>query len=112
MHEGAEHYLTKPVQVDELVIVIERALQRRRLQGEAKELRARLREKLRFDNIVGASPAMQEVFKIVEQVAPTRASVLITGESGTGKELIAQAIHENGQRASAPFVKLHCASLA
>ncbi len=112
MHDGAEHYLTKPVQFDELVLVINRALQRRNLKREATELRARLKEKLRFDNIVGQSPAIQEVFKVIEQVAPSKASVLITGESGTGKELVAQAIHENSARASAPFVKLHCAALA
>jgi two-component system response regulator HydG len=112
MQEGAEHYLTKPLQIDELVLVIRRALERRNLRNEATELRARLKDRLRFDKIVGASPAMQEVFNVVEQVAPTRASVLITGESGTGKELVAQAIHENSPRASAPFVKLHCASLA
>jgi two-component system response regulator HydG len=112
MQEGAEHYLTKPLQIDELVLVLRRALERRNLRTEATELRARLKDRLRFDNIVGASPAMQEVFNVVEQVAPTKASVLITGESGTGKELVAQAIHENSPRAAAPFVKLHCASLA
>jgi two-component system response regulator HydG len=112
MQEGAEHYLTKPVQFDELVLVIRRALARRQVQGEALELRTRLKEGLRFDNIIGASPAMQEVFDIIEQVARSKASVLITGESGTGKELVAQAIHENGTRPSAPFVKLHCAALA
>jgi two-component system response regulator HydG len=112
MHEGAEHYLAKPVQFDELLLVVRRALARRSVQHEATELRARLKEKLRLDNIVGSSPAMQEVFDIVEQVARTKATVLITGESGTGKELVAQAVHENGPRASAPFVKLHCAALA
>jgi two-component system response regulator HydG len=112
MKEGAEHYLTKPIQFDELQLVLQRALDRRKLRSEATELRARLKDRLRFENIVGASPAMQEVFNVIEQVAPTRTSVLITGESGTGKELVAQAIHENSPRAGAPFVKLHCASLA
>jgi two-component system response regulator HydG len=112
MQQGAEHYLTKPLQIDELVLVIRRSLERRTLKHEATELRARLKERLRFDQIIGTSPAMQEVFNVVEQVAPTKASVLITGESGTGKELVAQAIHENSPRASAPFVKLHCAALA
>jgi len=112
MKEGAEHYLTKPVQIDELVVVLRRALDRRTLHQEATELRARLKDRLRIDNIIGSSPAMHEVFDVVEQVAPTKASVLITGESGTGKELIAQAIHENSPRAHAPFVKLHCAALA
>jgi two-component system response regulator HydG len=112
MRDGAEHYLTKPIQFDELVLVINRALDRRKLKSETSELRARLKEKLRFDNIVGTSPAIQDVFKVIEQVAPSKASVLITGESGTGKELVAQAIHENSPRAAAPFVKLHCAALA
>jgi two-component system response regulator HydG len=112
MKEGAEHYLTKPVQIEELVLVVQRALDGRKLRDEATELRARLKDHLRIDNIVGASPPMQEVFDVVEQVARTKVTVLITGESGTGKELIAQAIHENSPRAAAPFVKLHCAALA
>jgi two-component system response regulator HydG len=112
MKEGAEHYLTKPVRLDELLVVLHRALEGRRLRGEAAQLRTRLKERLSFDSIIGASPAMQEVFNVIEQVAPSKASVLITGESGTGKELVAQAVHENSPRAAAPFVKLHCASLA
>jgi len=112
MQKGAEHYLTKPVQIDELFVVVDRALERRRLEEEATELRSRLAERLSFGNIIGSSPAMQAVFKVIKQVAPTKASVLITGESGTGKELVAQAIHQNGPRVKAPFVKLHCAALA
>jgi len=112
MQKGAEHYLTKPVQLDELLVVVERAIERRRLAQETVELRARLKERLSFGNIIGSSPAMQAVFDVIEQVAPTKASVLITGESGTGKELVAQAIHQNGPRSRAPFVKLHCAALA
>jgi two-component system response regulator HydG len=112
MQEGAEDYLTKPLHIDELVLVVERALERRGMRREMSELRTRLRERLSFDNIIGTSPAMQEVFKTIEQVAGSRASVLITGESGTGKELVAEAIHEHSPRARAPFVKLHCAALA
>ncbi|MGD0674552.1 MAG: sigma-54 dependent transcriptional regulator [Polyangiaceae bacterium] len=112
MHEGAEHYLTKPLQIEELVLVIRRAIDRRKLRDEAEELRTRLTGHLRFDNIIGSSPAMQEVFDVIQQVAPSKASVLIAGESGTGKELVAQAIHEHSPRARAPFVKLHCAALA
>jgi DNA-binding NtrC family response regulator len=102
MKEGAEHYLIKPLQIDELVLLVRRAIERRALKHEH----------LRFDSIIGNSPAMHEVFDIIEQVAPTKASVLITGESGTGKELVAEAIHESSPRAAAPFIKLHCASLA
>ena len=112
MRDGAEHYLTKPIQFDELLLVIRRALERRKLKIETTELRARLKDKLRFDHIIGTSPAIQEVFNVIEQVAPSKANVLISGESGTGKELVAQAIHENSPRATAPFVKLHCAALA
>jgi two-component system response regulator HydG len=112
MKEGAEHYVSKPVQLDELLVILRRGFERRSLSHEATELRARLKQKLALDNIIGSSPAMQEVFDVVEQLSRTKASVLITGESGTGKELIAQAIHENSPRASAPFVKLHCAALA
>ena len=112
MRAGAVDYLTKPINFDELLIVAERALDQERLRTEANHMRARLLERFSPGNLVGNSPPMQQIFKIVEQVAPSRASVLITGESGTGKELVAQAIHENSTRASGPFIKLHCAALA
>jgi two-component system response regulator HydG len=112
MQAGAEDYLMKPLEVDELGVIVQRALERRRLRREAVELRTRLGDKLRVGNFVGASPAMQEVFRTVDRVAPSRATVLITGESGTGKELVAQAIHDRSPRARAPFIKLHCAALA
>jgi two-component system response regulator HydG len=112
MQAGAEDYLTKPLRIEELIVILGRALERRHLRREAAELRARLGEKLHFANIVGASPAMQQVFHTIERVAQTRATVLVTGESGTGKELVAQAIHDRSPRARAPFIKLHCAALA
>jgi DNA-binding NtrC family response regulator len=112
MRQGAADYLTKPINVEELVLVIERALERRRLRAEAGQLRARLHQRHQVSNLIGSSPAMQPVFDTILQVAPSRASVLITGESGTGKELIAAAIHEHSPRAGGPFVKLHCAALA
>jgi DNA-binding NtrC family response regulator len=112
MRQGAADYLTKPINIEELVLVLERALERRRLRAEAGQLRQRLAERHSIKNIVGSSPRMQAVFDIVNQVAPSRASVLITGESGTGKELVAAAIHEQSPRAQGPFVKLHCAALA
>jgi DNA-binding NtrC family response regulator len=112
MREGAADYVTKPINVDELVIVLDRAIERRRLRAEAGQLRERLSQMHRISNIVGSSPAMQRVFDTVMQVAPSRASVLITGESGTGKELVAAAIHEHSPRAGRAFVKLHCAALA
>ena len=112
MREGAADYLTKPLNTDELVLVIDRALERVRLRRETHDLRSQLTERYRFDNIVGNSPEMQEVFKAVAQVAPSRATVLLTGESGTGKELVAAAVHHHSPRKDGPFVRLHCAALA
>jgi DNA-binding NtrC family response regulator len=111
LRTGAEDYLTKPIDVEELEHLLAAVLARRRLAAETRLLRARLDEKYRFENIVGTSPAMIEVFRLVEQVASSPASILITGESGTGKELIAQAIHQRSQRRDAPFVKVSCAAL-
>ncbi len=112
MKEGAADYLTKPLNMTELVLVLSRELERARLRKETGQLRARLAERYSFANIVGSAPAMQEIFKVVAQVATSKASVLVSGESGTGKELIAAAIHERSPRAKGPFVKLHCAALA
>ncbi len=112
MRQGAADYITKPINIDELTLVLERALERRRLRAETGQLRERLAQRHRVSNLVGSSPPMQEVIDTVLQVAPSRASVLITGESGTGKELIASALHEHSPRARGPFVKLHCAALA
>ena len=109
---GAEEYIQKPLQIEELLVVLERSLRNRSVRAEVRTLKTRIEDKLRPANIVGDSAPMQAVFKTVAQVAPTRASVLITGESGTGKELIAQAIHSGSPRKSNAFVKLHCAALA
>jgi len=112
MRAGATDYITKPVNMEELLIILERALEQRQLEREAGQLRERLSVRDRIDNIVGTSEPMQRVFETILQVAPSRASVLIIGESGTGKELVANAIHHHSTRASRPFVKLHCAALA
>jgi DNA-binding NtrC family response regulator len=112
MREGAADYLQKPLNSDELLIVLERALERTRLRRETSELRSQLRERYSFENIVGSSPEMQAVFKSVAQIAPSRATILVSGDSGTGKELVAAAIHHRSPRASGPFVRLHCAALA
>jgi len=111
MRAGAVDYLTKPLNFDELLIVTQRALEQRGLQAEAVRLRERLVDRVRVGRIIGASPAMQSVFKMIDQVAPSRASVMITGESGTGKELVAEAIHQQSNRAKGPFIALHCAAL-
>ena len=112
MRAGAVDYLTKPINADELLLVVERSLEQSRLRREALELRNQLSERYRFDTVIGSSPKMQQVFKVVAQVAPSRATVLLTGESGTGKELVAAAIHHRSTRSGAAFVKLHCAALA
>jgi DNA-binding NtrC family response regulator len=112
MKKGAADYLTKPINITELSLVIGREMERLRLRRESGALRARLAERYSFENIVGNAPVLQEVFKTVAQVASSRASVLIMGESGTGKELLAAALHHRSPRAKAPFVKLHCAALA
>ena len=112
LKKGAEDYLTKPINIDELEIQIRRILSCRRLLQETIQLREQLREKYKFENIVGSSPQMQSIFKTVHQIAPSRATVLIMGESGTGKELIASAIHQNGDRAGRPYIKVSCSALS
>jgi len=111
MKLGAYDYLIKPVNLDELSLLIDRFASTRKLVLENVELRERLDEKFGFDNIVGQSPAMREVFEKVRMVAPTRANVLLTGESGTGKEVIANAIHQNSPRRNKPFIKVNCGAL-
>ena len=111
MREGAADYLSKPLNVDELLIVIERALEGLRLRRESAELKSQIRELTSFDNLIGRSVEMQQVFQAVTHIAPSRATVLLTGETGTGKELVAAAIHRCSPRASGPFVRVHCDAL-
>ncbi len=108
---GAYDYVTKPFQVDELKVVVQRALERQRLLRENVFMRAELSSRYDFGNLVGKSPRMQEVYRLIEQVAPTRANVLITGESGTGKELVARALHFRSERRDHPFVAIDCGSI-
>ena len=109
---GATDYLTKPLDLDRLQIVIRKALERRTLMRENLELRQKLAGGPRLEGIVGASGAMEEVLSTVARAAPTDATVLIGGESGTGKELVARAIHGASRRSAGPFVAVHCAALA
>jgi two-component system, NtrC family, response regulator AtoC len=109
--KGAENYLTKPLDTEALTLVVQRAIEKARLQRENLRLRARLRERNAFGHIIAEDPKMQAVLRLVGQVAPSRASVLIFGESGTGKELIAEAIHRASARQDKPFVRLNCAAL-
>ena len=109
---GAEHYLIKPLKIDALLSIVERALARTKLSREAARLRAALEDRAGFDDIVGDHPSMQRLLKRLAQAAPSRATVLIAGESGTGKELVASAIHHRSPRREKPFVRLNCAALA
>jgi len=111
MKLGAFHYVMKPFSIDEIELVLKRALDHKQLLLENKLLRSEVLGKYRFENIVGKSPQMQEIFELVETVADTKATVLITGESGTGKELIAKAIHYNSPRQEGPFIRINCAAL-
>jgi two-component system, NtrC family, response regulator HydG len=114
MRAGAEDYLTKPIDFDALLLIVERTLARQELKSEAENLRRQLRarDKEGLEGLLGASAAMQRVYQMVRQVAAARATVLITGESGTGKGEVARALHSLSPRASKPFVSLHCAALA
>ncbi|WP_394821931.1 sigma-54-dependent transcriptional regulator [Pendulispora albinea] len=110
--KGADNYLTKPLEFEELSAIVERAMEKARLLQEARQLRDRLRERNAFGLIVSDDPKMHEILELVAQVGPSRASVLIMGESGTGKELIAESIHAASPRVQKPFVRLNCAALA
>jgi DNA-binding NtrC family response regulator len=112
MRAGAADYLTKPFNLDALLVVLDKVFETQQLRRETRQLRQRVRDRVAPGNIVGISPPMQRVFEVVDQVAPSRATVLITGESGTGKELVANALHQRSPRANGPFIKLHCAALA
>jgi DNA-binding NtrC family response regulator len=111
MKRGAVDFLTKPVQIERLEILIQRALKTKTLEVEVKQLHERLDEKFNVEGIVGHSARLVEVIERVKLVAPSKATILIEGETGTGKELIAQAIHQASPRARAAFVPVHCAAL-
>jgi DNA-binding NtrC family response regulator len=111
MRVGAAGYLVKPLNCDAVLIVLDKVFAHQRLIREAHQLRQRVRDRVAPRNIIGNAPSMQRVFEIIDQVAPSRATVLITGERGTGKELLASAIHEKSPRAGGPFLKLHGAAL-
>jgi two-component system response regulator HydG len=108
---GAYDFINKPVEIDVLAIAAERAAAHRRLREEVRRLRVEAGKAPRFDALVGASPAMQAVYDLIDRVAASEATVLVSGESGTGKELVARAIHANGRRRSGPFVAINCAAM-
>jgi two-component system response regulator HydG len=112
MRLGAHDYIQKPFSEQELLVKVQRALEKRRLAGEVTVLAAEFRERYRFENIIGRSAAIRDVLGRIVRIAPTDATVLITGESGTGKELVAKAIHANSKRADRPFVTVNCAAIS
>jgi two-component system, NtrC family, response regulator AtoC len=111
MKAGAVDFLPKPFSLDHLMTVVNKALELRTLRDENRELRAELSQRYQFDNIVGRSESMREIFTTITRVAPTRATVLLCGESGVGKDMIARAIHHHSPRADRPFVKINCTAL-
>jgi len=111
MKSGAADFLPKPFSLDHLMTVIDKALEIKNLRTENRELRAELSRRYEYDNIVGRSEAMREIFAQIDRVAPTRATVLLCGESGVGKGMIARAIHQHSPRAAKPFVKIDCTSI-
>lgn len=111
MRRGAFDYITKPIDTDELLLVIAKALHMEQLQQENAHLKERLHDQYSFNNIIGSSKVMQDMFATLSLVAPSDATVLIGGESGTGKELIASALHEHSLRKDKPFIKVNCAAL-
>src|SRR4026207_1027534 len=109
--EGAYDYLTKPIEPQRLKILLDKIVERHETLREVKVLRKQLREHGTYGKMIGSSPQMRKVYQVVEQAAPTAASVLIWGESGTGKELVAQTIHQLSPRAQMPFVPFNCAAI-
>ena len=109
--EGAYDYINKPFKIDEMLLTIEKALDERRLRHEVSALRQELHTRYHFENLIGKSRPMQEVFGLIEQVAGSRSTVMVYGKSGTGKELVAKAVHYNSQRSTKNFVAVNCAAI-
>jgi two-component system response regulator PilR (NtrC family) len=111
MKEGAYDYITKPFKIEEIKLIIKNALEKKQLQKENMILKQVVRDRYHFENIIGQSSKMLELYDLLEKVAPTKTNILITGESGTGKELVAKAIHYNSPRKDKPFVTLNCGAI-
>ncbi len=111
MKMGAYDYITKPFQMDELILTLRKALETRQLRKEVIRLRKEVESRYQFHQIIGKSPSMQKIYDLIERICDTPSNVLITGESGTGKELVAKAIHYNGIRKEGPFIAVNCAAI-
>ena len=112
MKEGAFDYLTKPLNLEQLEMLVARALKSQQLEAENIYLKEQLQKRFGFETLLGRSAAMERVFETIRQIRHGRSTVLITGESGTGKELVARALHQQGDRRSGPFIPVHCAALS
>jgi DNA-binding NtrC family response regulator len=108
---GAEHFITKPFELDEVLNLVDKTMSHKRLEQENIHLRSALHKKYRFDNIIGQSEGITRVLEMIERVSTSESTVLVTGESGTGKELVAKAIHYNSSRANKPFVPINCGAI-
>lgn len=111
MKMGAYDYITKPFQMDELLLVVKKALETRLLKKEVFRLRKEVESRYDFHQLIGKSPSMQKIYNLIERISDSSSNVLITGESGTGKELVAKAIHYNGARKEGSFVAINCAAI-
>ncbi|MDN3512287.1 MAG: sigma-54 dependent transcriptional regulator [Candidatus Jettenia sp.] len=109
---GADDYLTKPINIEELKVVLEKLWEKQQLIAQNRILKEKLKDRYKFSELVGSTSQMQQIFHMIEDVAPSTASILILGETGTGKELIANAIHYQSDRSARPFIALHCAALS
>ena len=112
MRNGAYDFLTKPLNLDQLTLIVKRALEARELSLQHRQLKQEVENKHALDNIIGKSAEMQKVFELIKKVASSKASVLITGESGSGKEVVADAIHNLSSRKDHQCIKVHCAALS
>jgi len=111
MREGAFHYIPKPFKNEEVLLTVRKGLEQRRLAAENRSLKEQLRQRFAFDNIIGKSKPMQQVYELIQLAAPAKSNILILGESGTGKELVAKAIHHHSRRADGPFITVNSGSL-
>jgi two-component system response regulator PilR (NtrC family) len=111
MKDGAFHYIPKPFKNDEVLLTVKKGLEQRRLTNENRALRAQLKQRFGFDNIIGRSRPMEQVFELIRLAAPAKSNILVLGESGTGKELVAKAIHHSSRRAKGPFITVNSGSM-
>ncbi len=111
MKMGAYDYITKPFQIDEIVLTVRKALENRLLKKEVVRLKKEVESRYHFHQLIGKSPSMQKIYELIQRISDSSGNVLITGESGTGKELVAKAIHYNGVRKEGPFVPVNCAAI-